>query len=192
MNRVVLMLFATSLACTYARAQVLHTISTRWNDSFVEWELFSLPTQDAEETEEYKSGEIKQRWLQIREDWSEWEFETDSMRGTIRAKWKDNPSEWELRTYDGDIITLRPVFPRDFTQWRVTDNTIALEIKSKYTSQLDEWLVQDSGHGTFYMYTLRARDPRDWAIEDHLDEKVGYATKLALIFITVYCASPRM
>jgi hypothetical protein len=180
------------------QAQQLSSISTRWNDSFVAWEIFTqIPRDtsevaDEEETpEEERNGEIKQRWLNVRDDWSEWDYQFRDEQGTIKVKWKDNPREWELRSYDGHIITMRTAWSNDFSEWRITDNGVSLILKSRWTSQFDEWLVDDPKRGRFYMYTLRQGDPRDWAIEDNLDASVSESMKLALVFITIFNTSPR-
>jgi hypothetical protein len=204
MKYVQLGIFFILLCCsTEAFAQKLNSISTRWNDSFVEWDIFTTvppdpdapeadETEDPEPPAEEKKGELKQRWLNVKDDWSEWDYQLGDEQGVIKVKWKDNPGEWELRSYDRHIITMRSTFPRNFTEWRVTDNDISLNIKSKYTTQLDEWLVDDATHGKFYLYTLRAQDPRDWAIEDNLDAKVSQSFKIALMFIAIFNSVPRV
>ena len=182
-------------------AQTLSGISTRWSDSFVEWELFVTATDttartndddDSEEPDEELYGELKLRWLNLREDWSEWEYTCGEERGTIKMKWKDDPSQWELRTYDGAVVTMRTAWSNDLTEWRVTDNTVSLTLRSRWTNQFDEWLVQDPSRGSFYLYTLRREDPRDWAIEDGLDSSVSQSMKIALVFLTVFQSTPRM
>ncbi len=184
-----------------APAQTLSGASTRWSDSFVEWELFvfsadTAQVEEAEESDETPNeelyGELKLRWLNIRDDWSEWDYHLGDERGTIKMKWKDDPSQWELRSYNGDIITMRASWSNDITEWRVTDNSISLQFRSRWSGQLDEWLVQDSNKGTFYMYTLTQGDARDWAIEDTLDETVPQSMKMAFIFLAIFHASPRI
>lgn len=185
-----------------ALAQSMSSVRTRWSDSFVEWEIYRFVPRDSsdvspeqeeatEAADEEVDGELKQRWRNVKDDWSEWDYEIGDEQGTIRVKWKDEPSQWELRSYDGNIITMRTSWPKDYTEWRVTDNSVTLTLKSKWKNQLDEWLVDDPTRGRFYMYTLRSRDPRDWAIEDRLDESVSAAMKTALIFLTVFNGSPR-
>ena len=157
--------------------------------------IFSTNTENLEEGEEPPQetiGELKLRWLNVRDDWSEWDFEVFGQRGTIRQKWKDDLTNWELRTYDGDVITMRAAWANDLNEWRITNNDFSLTLKSRWTNQLDEWLVQDPSRGRFYMYTMRQRDPRDWAIEDNLDETVSLPMRLAMMFIIVFHGSPRM
>ncbi len=186
-------LFFVLLSCSLP-AQTISGISSRWSDSFVEWEIYMQPEKARDEEEasqEEVFGEMKLRWLNVRDDWSEWDFEMGGQRGTIKRRWKDDPSQWELRTYEGDVVTMRIAWAGDFTEWRVTDNSVTLTLKSRWTNQFDEWLVQDSNRGQFYMYTMRRMDPRDWTIEDDLDETVSYPMRLALIFLTVYQSTPK-
>ena len=198
--RLVLLLVLTWHAVLLG-AQTPSSISTRWNDSFVEWEIYAvLPRDstreetddDSEEADESLYGELKLRWLNIRDDYSEWDYEIGDERGTIRQKWKDDPSQWELRSYSGSVVSMRTAWPGDFNEWRVTDNSISLNLKSRWTNQFDEWLVDDQNRGRFYIYTMIERDPRDWTIEDSLDESVSQSVKLALIFLTVFNGSPKM
>jgi hypothetical protein len=195
--RFALLFFCLSANALRAQAPVFSSVSTRWNDSFVEWEIFvtppdAPPAEAGEDVEEEFFGELKLRWLNMRDDFSEWDYEIGGVRGTIRQKWKDDPTQWELRSYDGSVVSMRIAWPGDFTEWRVTDNTTTLTLKSRWTNQLDEWLVQDASLGKFYLYTLRARDPRDWAIEDDLDESVSESMRFALIFLTLANSAPRM
>ncbi|HNE29092.1 MAG: hypothetical protein U0U46_11220 [Saprospiraceae bacterium] len=201
MLRTLFVFLAMSVAALLgAQQQHLSGVSSRWSDSFVEWEIYavSADTSAAEEDEEsdYPDeetvGELKLRWLNLRDDWTDWDFQYGELRGTIRQKWKDDLNQWELRTYNGDVITMRTAWANDFKEWRVTDNSMSLNLRSRWTNQLDEWLVDDPNRGRFYLYTLRERDPRDWAIEDNLDESVTPAMKMALIFLTVFNGSPKM
>jgi len=187
--------------CWSARseAQALSGISARWSDSFVEWELYAS-VSDTTQTEEADSeapdeelyGEMKLRWLNLRDDWSEWDYNLDDQRGTIKMKWKDDPTQWELRTYDGAVVTMRAAWNNDFTEWRVTDNSVSLTLRSRWTNLLDEWQVEDATRGNFYIYTVYRGDPRDWAIEDGLDDSVSQHIKMALVFLTVFHSTPRM
>lgn len=184
------------LSQTSAQVPVMTTISCRWQDSFAEWEVYSTTKQadleEGEEAQEDLYGELKLRWLNVRDDWSEWDFELGGQRGTIRQKWKGDLQQWELRNYAGAVITMRTAWNGDFKEWRVSDNSITLNIRSKWTNQLDEWLVQDSNYGKFYMYTLRSRDPRDWAIEDGLYPEISEEMKFAMIFTVIFNTMPKM
>jgi hypothetical protein len=187
----VLMLFGLS-----ADAQDLSGIRTRWGDSFAEWDLMAFGASqgdlaEGESPPEVLVGELTLRWLNVREDFSEWVFELDGVRGTIRMPWRNDPTQWELRTFDNQVITMRASWKGDPTEWRVTNNKIALQLGSRWKNQLDEWLVDDPVYGRLYMYTLYELDPRDWAIEDTLSGDISTAMKMALIFITVHHSSPK-
>jgi hypothetical protein len=177
-----------------AQSHWMSTISSRWQDSFVEWEIYAMDKKayrDDEGAEEELYGELKLRWLGIRADWTEWEFDLGGIRGNIRQRWKDDPQQWELRSFSGTVITMRTVWNGDFKEWRVSDNTISLNIRSRWANQLDEWLVQDNTYGKFYLYTLRARDPRDWAVEDELSPEISEEMKLAMAFLAIFNSTPR-
>jgi hypothetical protein len=197
MMRILALFFLLVLFVWDVSAQTLSGISTRWNDSFVEWEIFAYmeerrAMQNDEEPEEELIGTFTQRWATQRDDWSEWDYELFGERGTIRAKWKDDPTQWELRSQDGSIVTMRTAWGKDLNEWRVTDNDSPLTFRSRWTNQWDEWLVDHSSKGRFYIHTLRRGDPRDWAIADELDESVSLPMRTALIFLAVFHSSPRM
>lgn len=201
LTRIAFLLAVCCLFVVSAKTQTLSSVSTRWSDSFVEWEIYATmptdttdtddPDADSETPEEELYGEFKLRWLNVRNDFSEWEYELGGERGSIRQKWKDDPTQWELRSYTGNIVTIRTMWANDLTEWRVTDNSVTLNLKSRWKNQLDEWLVDDATRGRFYLYTFVQNDPRDWAIEDGLDESVSETMKLALIFLVVFVTSPK-
>ncbi|MDX1912685.1 MAG: hypothetical protein SFV22_14435 [Saprospiraceae bacterium] len=200
-NRLIFLVGGIFLLCLFsfalrAQAPVITTVSSRWQNSFVEWDIFSSirpeELEEGEEADEEYYGEMKLRWLNVRDDFSEWDYELGGQRGTIRQKWKDDPQQWELRSYTGVVITMRTTWNNDFKEWRVSDNAISLNIRSKWTNQLDEWELRDSQHGSFYLYTLRTRDPRDWAIDDRLSPDISEEMKLAMIFLAIFHSTPKM
>ena len=173
-------------------AQGISTVSSRWNDSFVEWDVFSVADdENVSEPEDVLYGELKLRSLNFKDDFSEWTYELGGRRGTIRQKWKNDPTLWELRTYEGDVITMKAPWSNDLHEWRITDNNLSITLKSRWANQLDEWLVEDSRRGRFYLYTLHAGDPRDWAVEDNLNEEITEPKKMAIIFLVIFHSSPK-
>ena len=185
----ILFVFLFASYATLTAAQAIATVSSRWSDSFVEWDIFS--ETENEDEEGTAIGELKLRWLNFKDDFSEWTFELGGQRGTIRQKWKNDPTQWELRTYNGDIITMKAPWSNDLSEWRVTDNSLSLTLKSRWTNQLDEWLVDDNNRGQFYLYTLYTGDPRDWAVEDNLTEEISEPMKMALIFLVLFHSTPK-
>jgi hypothetical protein len=191
------------LSANCLKAHVLSGIESKWSDSYVEWDLYTLVPQDTTragtkqhdpeaEPEEVRNGELKLRWLTLKEDWTDWEYQVGEERGNIKSKWKDDPSQWELRAFTGNIVTMRTAWSKDLTEWRVTDNSITLVLKTRYTNQLDDWSLRDSAHGTFRIYTQYRQDPRDWIIDDQLDASITPSMKMALVFLAVYHGSPKM
>lgn len=186
----------STLFLSQLHAQTISTVSTRWNDSFVEWDIYASEGLDepdsAEPPEEVLYGELKLRWLNVHDDFSEWTYELNGERGTIKQKWKNDPTQWELRTYTGDVVTMRTSWSNDFSEWRVTNNSFSLVLGSRWKNRLDEWVTDDPNRGRFYIYTLRENDPRDWAVEDSLSEEVNEPMKMALIFLAIYHSTPKL
>jgi hypothetical protein len=186
--------FLCSTALHGQEQQALSSISTRWNDSFVEWEIFCFYTDTLDETaqnEEEQCGKMQLRWLNMRDDWSEWDIEWGSLRGNIRQKWKDDPTEWELRTFTGEVVTMRASWRNDLSQWRITNNNISLNFRTRWSNQLDEWNIEGGNRGEFRVRTHYRDDPRDWLVDDTLDAEVPPAVRLALLFIAIFHGSPR-
>ena len=186
----------STLFLSQLHAQTISTVSTRWNDSFVEWDIYASEGLDepdsAEPPEEVLYGELRLRWLNVHDDFSEWTYELNGERGTIKQKWKNDPTQWELRTYTGDVVTMRTSWSNDFSEWRVTNNSFSLVLGSRWKNRLDEWVTDDPNRGRFYIYTLRENDPRDWAVEDSLSEEVNEPMKMALIFLAIYHSTPKL
>ncbi len=167
------------------QAQYLTGISSYYDDSFVEWRFYA-EDEDGNEDE----GTLKITWQLREDDWSEWDYRIGDAFGTIKLKWKDNLEEWELRG-NNTIVTARTIWPGQFEEWRITDNTTTLTLKSKWSNQFDEWLLRSSNEGDFLMQTTYERDPRDWAIEDRLSEKVSFEMKMMLMFVVMFNSTPK-
>jgi hypothetical protein len=181
-------------------AQQLSSVRTRWNDSFVAWDIFAASADSSaiadakdagEAPPEDQLGELKLRWLNVREDWTEWEFEYGDYRGTIKMKWKDDPNQWELRCFDGTIISMRTMWTDDITEWRITDNDITLEFKSRWKNQLNEWETDSKEYGYFGVQQIYRGDPRDWAVDDYFNEQIPVPMRIAMMFTAIFNSSPR-
>lgn len=162
-----------------SQAQYLTGIATYYDDSFVEWRLYT----NVEATE----GELRVQW---EDDWSEWDYRLGDISGNIKLKWKDKWDEWELRG-NNQIITARAIWSGDFTEWRIKDGKQTFTFQSKWKNQLDIWEVRDSKNGNFAIETNWERDPRDWNIFDDFDETVSFEAKMMMTFIAIVHSSPR-
>ncbi len=162
-------------------AQELVGFSTRNDDSFSEWLIYT--------SDEDIEGELTMRW-RIRNDWSEWGYRLGEEVGSIKVKWKDDANLWELRA-DNSIVTIRTVHKDDWRQWEVRTSDHTLDVESKYGNILEEWSIRRSDLGTFEMFTSWEGDLRDWVIEDQLAEELSIHTKIALAFIPILYSTPK-
>lgn len=163
-------------------AQTLTGVATAWNDSFREWNLFTL--------DEDQEGTLRLRWSSG-DDWTEWNYELSDHFGSVRIKWRDNPNEWEIRG-DNVIVTARTLWNNDPREWRVSGpKGRQYTLKCRYGNQTDEWSLTDGPSGVFEMYTNWQGDPRDWVIVDELSEEVTLPEKMALVFIVLFHSSPK-
>ena len=192
-SRFIALILGNLLLVTSIQAQQISGMSTQWSDSFAAWDIYATEPIDStnEEFDEVKIGELKQRWANVREDWTEWDFDINDRKGTIKMKWKNDPSQWELRTYDGSIVTMKTIWAGDFTQWRITGSDLTLDFRCRYTNDFGQWEVMGSSHGTYKVNVVYSNDPRDWEVSDALDEKADVTMKLAMMFIATYHSSPK-
>lgn len=174
-----------SLLPVFAFAQpILTGISSKWDDSFIEWTVY---TDDPEADEDF-TGDLEMRWIQ-QNDFTKWDYDVENERGRIETKRHNDLSEWQIFG-NGEIITMRPRWPRDFSEWRITDNSKTIYFKTRYNSG-DEWVVGSEDYGYFTVYTEYRRDPRDWIIIDEMHPEVSLPMKMAMVFLAVFNSAPR-
>lgn len=162
-------------------AQYITGIGTRWNDAFTEWIIY---TDDPS-----LEGELTMRW-KLNLDWTEWDYRLGEEAGSIKMKFKGNPSQWELRG-GNEIITIFMVWPNDVREWRLTDNSITLTLKSRWGNNLNEWQLSTEKYGRFDIVSNYENDPREWNVWDELDEEISIHMKIALLFIATFHSSPK-
>ena len=167
--------------CHAGFSQELVGLSTRWDDSFSEWVVYTHGG-DVE-------GEITMKWP-MKGDWSEWNFRIGELSGTIEVKWKNDPNLWEVRA-NNEIITIRSVWKDDWRQWEVKNGDIRLDVKSRWANILEEWTAADDRYGSMHIFTSWEGDLRDWVVEDQLTEQISLPTKIALTFIPVFYSTPK-
>jgi len=164
----------------FASAQELTGIASKWDDDLREWSVF---------TYEGEEGELRMRW-QLQNDWTEWEYRLGEATGSIKVKWDGNLNTWEIRG-NNDIITARTIYNDDPSQWRITDDRITLQLHARWSNQLEEWSLRTNDYGTFAIYTTWEGDPRDWTVEDSLDNSIGLPMKMALVFVAIFPNIPK-
>ena len=110
--------------------------------------------------------------------------------GRIKLRNKSDVRIWELRS-GGKVLTMKAIYPDDFNQWRITDDSYTINFQTKYTNLYDGWEMSASKSGSFNVYTQWEMDPRDWIIQDKSNDKVTFPFKMAMIFIASYYSSPK-
>lgn len=171
------------LFCTAVQAsgQVLTGASARWSDSFREWIIY---------TEDYNDeGDLHLRW-ENGDALSEWDYYFADVSGAIKIKWPKDPSEWEIRSSEGEIVSAKALWNNSFREWRISNNDIQITLTCRYNSTWDEWEVHGN-YGNLSIYTAYEGDPRDWVVIDELDEDVPSAMRMAILFVVLYHSSPR-
>ncbi len=164
-----------------AQGQVLVGAATRWSDSFREWILYN---------EEGEAGSLE--WMSLsREDGPEYRLRYEDTYGQARLKWPDRTDEWELRLGQ-EVATIRAVYRGDPTQWRIIGHEVQFTFQAKYPHQAEEWQIREKEFGQFRVYTRWQGDPREWVVEDQLeDERISSAMRLALLFTALVNATPK-
>lgn len=164
-------------------AQILTGFETSWSDDFREWTIF---TDNGEEEEE---GNLAMRWPQ-QMDWTEWDYRIGESTGTIKLKFKNDPSTWEVRG-DNEIITMRMKWNNDVNEWTISDGTTKLTLKAPYNNNLNDWKIDGDKNGVFEMYMEWENDPRNWTIIDEFDEEISLPFKMAVAFIGIFHSFPK-
>lgn len=168
----------TSLTNT---AQEIFGVRTYWNDDFKEWIILA--------EDEKNDGKLQMMW-ELRNDWTEWEFNFLDWRGKIEQPREKDHEFWTLKS-GYETITMRTSWPGDRTEWKISDGSMSLVVKTRYNNIGDEWLVSDPVYGDFYMYTEWEGDARDWITEDYLEPVVTTLMKIAIIHVVLMQSAPR-
>ena len=162
-------------------AQVLTGFNARYNDAFVEWEVFADSIEAA--------GSLTMTW-QKPDDWTQWSYRLDDKTGTIKTKWQKDISQWETRG-ENKTVSAQMMWSNDPREWRITNNQFSLELKCRLNGNFNEWVIDDSKRGTFRVFTKYENDPRDWIIEDELTPSVSLPMKMTILFLVLFNSVPK-
>ena len=162
-------------------AQTITGVSAIWDDDFTEWSIFTK-----EDTVNFGTLELINMLGSPRLDWN---FRVQDAEGRIRNIDRNNFSSWEVQG-PNDMVTVRQLWSDDLREWRVTNNRIALNWRSRYANHYEEWVITSRDHGYFTMYTLHPEDPRDWVVVDTMSERIPLEMKMAFVFVTIFLTSP--
>jgi hypothetical protein len=162
-------------------AQIITQISTVWDDKIDEWTIYT----DNEDVE----GLLELRWP-LKNDLSEWQYEVGEDSGIIKQTWKGNPNSWEIIPATGPRIIAKTVWKNDFTEWKIEYGNSIFRLKSKYRNIPFEWNIKKSREEEFLIYMYEEGDPRDWIIEDYIEDGNNNLA-MAISFIAIYTSLPR-
>ena len=176
------LVFLLFFAAHNLTAQVLTNFNTRYNDAFVDWEIFTDSLDD-------HTGNLTMTW-QNPDDWSQWTYRIGEQSGSIKTKWARDFESWEVRG-DNKIVSVQTIFRGDVRQWRITDNNFSLELTCRDGLRCDEWSVDDAKRGQIQIFTNLRGDPRNWNVDDQLDPSVSLPMKMALVFIAILNSIPK-
>ena len=161
--------------------QTLTGVSTIWDDDYREWSLFT-----AEDTLNLGTLELTGLINSPRMDWS---YRVLESFGRIRNIQRNNYTTWEVQG-PYNLVNVRQQWPDDLREWRVTDNRLTVNWRSRYQHHYEEWVLSHGDYGHFSMYTLNPGDPRDWVIVDKMRDDFPFEMKMAFVFVTIFFTSP--
>jgi hypothetical protein len=168
---------------TTVDAQQLGGIFTRFEDDLSEWIIMDEAGNEA--------GSLKMRWA-IQGDITYWDYTFGEHSGEIRARWRDNFSEWEVHG-DGFIITMRQIWRDIATEWRLTDDEDhTFTFVTRWANTPEEWELREKQQfGRFEVFTAWEGDPRDWVIIDELHPNVPVPMRMGMTFLPILLMIPK-
>lgn len=179
--RFFLTIFIIFLTLVTARTQYLEGASSKWDDDLTEWEIFLV--------NEESPGSMVLRW-KYPLNWTEWDFRLGEITGSVETKWRNDASEWVVRSA-GEVITVRMLWANDPREWIITDNSTRITFKTRYGNTPEEWYMVEDRFGKFNIFTAYQGDPRDWVVQDDTEDAVTLPMKMAMLFVAVFHNIPK-
>ena len=147
----------------------------KWDDDIKEWTIYTDSLE----------GELKFRW-KLANSGETWDYRfSDVLNGKISQVWADKRTEWELRSTDGEVITMRTIWNNDLSEWRITNNDQTVKLKQKWNNDINEWYVKSSETGNMVIHTEWENDFRDWKVVDDMTDEVSVHFRMAVLFIVM-------
>jgi hypothetical protein len=173
--KIIFLFFISIVATDSLMAQAWLTgAGQKWDDNYKEWEIYTDSLQ----------GELTFRW-KLNNGTEDWDYNFgDTLSGQIES-WGGTRSEWELRSTDGEIITMKTIWTNDFTEWRITNNDQSLKLQQKWNNDKNEWYIKDKTLGSMTLKTSWNDDFRDWEVTDDLSDKLSMHFRLAIMFVVI-------
>ena len=184
MKRILISLFVLVL-CVQLKAQYIVAFHSEHNDSFREWNLeVELDSVTIIE------GQLELTWG-LGDDFTAWQYSVGDLDGDIIQKYDNNPGFWELRQ-GSDIVSITRVWPNDPTRWKIKMRNQSFTIKTRFGNTADEWVNKEPNMGDFLVYTETEGDPRNWFVEDYMNDAIPFCMRMAAVFIAIYSSTPRI
>ncbi len=144
-------------------------LETRWNGDFREWVIISDSLE----------GSLEMIFT-LNNDITQWRYNIDeTVSGTIRRKWQNDPNHWEVRGNDGTIVTARSFMSDNFLYWTITDDNTTIQLRGSI--RRNEWQIKND-NGEFVMATDWENDFNVWVMDDTL-ENTNIHIKMAAVFL---------
>jgi len=163
--------------------QQLQSIHTRWDDSYAEWVVYT--------SDESVEGTLSLRWP-MQGDWTKWDFRIGEEAGSFEMHYVEDPGFWEARS-GNTLLTARWFWPGDITRWKIQDDYRLWIFQTRWNHMTEDWVLNDPlDFGSLQLYTEYEGDPRDWIIDDQMDPQIPTRSKLFMVFLGIYHATPRL
>ncbi len=172
------LLFCSSLSSQSYFSEV-HTV---WDDRFDEWEIIGF-----EEDDEFVI-QLNLIWP-LQNNWNEWRIQGGDIEGSIKTKWRGDPSQWEIRA-GNELVIIVQQYRGDVNRWEVRNGDQRYLLSTVWNNDANNWHTPRN-KTAWSMKTEFRDDPRDWIIEDYMIDSVPKITRLALIFIALWQSIPK-
>ena len=173
-----------SWSCSPLYSQRIVALETKWNDSFKEWTIFT----ETDSLEGSLEGSLEMTW-KLDDDWTEWRFELGDFYGIAKQSLND-VNYWEFRA-GNETMSARTIWSNDFSEWRCTDGTHIIKLKSRFRDAPLIWFSEGENYGYIDIFMEYEDDPTWWLIEDHLQPDISPLYRMGLIFLAIFHSTPK-
>lgn len=183
MKRIVSIIYLLFVALA-GYGQYLVGLHAVWDDSFREWSVVATADDST-----FIEGDLDITWA-LENDFTAYDFRLGELSGDFNVVFPNNTSNWQLRI-GNELVSVRQTWPSDPREWKISLGDKQFSIRARYTDAYDEWQLTNDRYGEFYMYSEVIGDPRDWIIEDFMNDDVPLSMRLAAVFAVMQVISPK-
>ncbi len=173
------------------QGQDLRYFSTFYSDSFKKWQTEYVVDPFQEEIE-IDEGRFGITW-ELNDDWTEWNYESGDLRGSVYIKGHQSSPYFELINQDQESLISRVVWPRDYSKWKISNDSTYFELEQKFSFDNEEWVLTDDKRKPVCTFiTITEGDKREWAVEFHTDEVIEFEIQQLCSLIIIYVVCPKI